>query len=160
MNPSIRQSDWRGAAERWPIAAALDFRSSPQASHDAAFISLLAAFRPTGGMARADDLATQLRVAEVGVVARWIVEREVLSIHWNEIYWLPLFQFVKPSMGPCPVMAVILSELSPLLDEWDLAEWFCQPSGWLGDLTPAASLRLSGEAVLQAARADRFAIGG
>lgn len=143
--------------------SAFSFSLSPQATHDADFLRLLDAFRSSGGMARADDLATQLRFSSAlqhGVLARRIVERAILSVRWNEIFWLPVFQFQRPDLTPYPQMAAIMAELPHSLDDWQKAEWFAQPNGWLNGSAPAAVIPLNANAVLQAARADRFAIEG
>lgn len=128
---------------------------------DALFISLLDGFRPTGGLARAEEILMQSRFSSglpVAQLGRLIAERRVLSVHWNHLYWLPLFQFIGQGIEPPPAVASVLMELICVMDEWRLAEWFCWPHQKLEGSTPAAHISIRPSAVLEAASADRIAI--
>ena len=50
--------------------------------------------------------------------------------------------------------------LRSVFDEWELAEWFACPNSWLGGQTPASQVVLDEQAVVEAARADRFVAAG
>jgi hypothetical protein len=137
------------------------FRRDPEV--DACFVNMLDAYRPTGGMARAEDVVGMLRARNkdgLATVARWIAAAQVVNCEWNGEYWLPLFQFVAPGMRPHPGLQRVLAELSPVLDPWDITLWFARPNPWLGEVLPAAALATRCAQVEQAARADRFAFRG
>lgn len=130
---------------------------------DAAFVDMLDAYRPTGGLARADDLVGLLRSRHkdgLATVARWIAAGQVVHCQWGGDYWLPMFQFSNPVLQPRPGLARVLAELSPALDAWDVALWFSRPNPWLGDALPSAVFATQAVQVEQAARADRFAFCG
>jgi len=136
---------------------------APAGGNAAEFSAMACSFAGTGGLLGADELAG--RVAHgvgngVGVVARWIVGRRVLCLHWQGGYWLPAFQFTRPCFLLRASMAAVLGELAPVLDDWTLARWCCDPNDWLAGRTPAAALHLAPDDVLDAARAHRFALRG
>lgn len=117
------------------------------------------AFRPGGGLVGGDELARLLRSRywqPISVLARWIVGREVVSFEWQSNTMLPLFQFDLSTMTVRPRVADILSEITDVFDDWDVALWLAQPNAWLDDDAPVAVLELDSQAVLDAARADRY----
>lgn len=131
------------------------------APHDADFVVMLDGYRATGGIARAADIASSLRHRKesgAATVARWIAAGNVIYFQWNDDYWLPSFQFVRPGMSVRPGLTRVLRELSPVLDAWDLARWFVHPSPWLGGELPVSLITTQGSQVEQAAHADRLAI--
>ena len=72
---------------------------------DAGFDRLHEGFRASGGLLAADDLAGRVRPSHgqgVGLVARWIVERSVVSVDSLGSYWIPAFQFCPLSWTPHP----------------------------------------------------------
>jgi len=133
---------------------------------DAAFVALLDACRPSGGLARADELLARWRAAAhdgaapTPRLAHWIAGGHALSFRWANAHWLPRFQFEWPRAHLRPGMAPVLAELQPLLEPWELAQWFTTPNGWLRQCTPAETLRSDWRAVRDAARADRFSLRG
>ena len=126
---------------------------------DARASEVLDAFRRTGGLMSGDELTFLLRVRTsqpISMLARWIVERRVVSFAWHGAYLLPMFQFDRADMTVRHLVSAVLDEFDGTFDDWDLATWFALPNAWLGDDAPVEVLLLDPYAVLQAARADRF----
>ena len=73
---------------------------------------------------------------------------------------MPLFQFDLADMSIRPDAAAVLAELVGTLDDWELARWFAEPNAWLRGRMPVEALALDAQAVLDAARADRFVAHG
>jgi len=73
---------------------------------------------------------------------------------------LPLFQFEFPGLHVVPGVAEVIAELGGCLDDGEIAEWFVRPNCGLHCTSPAAAMAADPGAVLQAARADRFALQG
>jgi hypothetical protein len=126
---------------------------------DLQFIALLDSYRPSGGLARAQEaleLFTRRCGPDLATVARWMAQREVLCLDWHAQSWMPMFQFNWVDMAPLPQLAPVLAELNPVYSPWALAAWFAQPNAWLDGQRPAEVLASNPEGVLNAARADRF----
>lgn len=127
------------------------------------FDALCAGFAASGGLLSADTLAARgglRRGNGIGVVARWIVSRRVVSVHWQGAYWIPAFQLAAAPLRPHQSMAEVLIELGPVMDDWCLAHWFASANGWLAGARPADALMASPQEVWQAARVKRFALCG
>ena len=138
-----------------------------QAHPDRQFISMLNNYRGNGGLARADEvlqLGGYGAGLDVATLARWIVERDVISFEWREQTWLPLFQFDRPSMSIRRELKAVLNELQGVYDPWELAEWFARLNSSLEGCSPADVIHSERaghlSAVLQTARIDRFAAQG
>jgi hypothetical protein len=133
----------------------------PQRCLDAAqFLFVQQAFRTAGGVASGDQVAYLLRERieqPVSVVARWIVGRNVVSYEWRSQAMLPLFQFDLPKATLRPTVADVIHELKDVYADWCLALWFVEPNLWLDGATPLQTIELRPHAVLEAARADRWA---
>ena len=120
----------------------------------------LGEFDASGGAATGGDVAARLRSGTdqpVSMLARWIVDRQVVSFACRAGLMLPAFQF---DFDRCQVrngVAAAASELSAGLNDKDVALWFVQDNAWLRDATPAAVLLSDAASVVNAARADRFA---
>lgn len=130
---------------------------------DDEFVTMLNAYRGSGGLARADEVVALLeRRGRPGVsaLARWIVERSVISFEWQAQTWLPWFQFAHPQQVPEPSLGAVLAELATVYDGWDLAHWFVRPNSALAERRPVEALARDPAGVLQAARADRFVVRG
>lgn len=156
-----RASQLNAASEQWTERLVLTPAGKP--GSDALFISLLDGFRPTGGLARAEEILMRSRFSsgpQIAELGRLTAGRRILSVHWNHLYWLPLFQFSGPGIAPPPAVGSVLAELVCVMDEWQLAEWFCRSNQRLDGNTPAAVVGLRPNAVLDAAHADRMAIVG
>jgi hypothetical protein len=129
---------------------------------DQRFVELLQAYRASGGLARAQEVRTlHLRTStpERRALARRIAGRELISFEWQAQTWLPLFQFARTDMGLLPGMAPVLAELVPVLDGWEMAEWFVRATPALHDASPLQLLPQGLPEVLDAARLDRFILG-
>ena len=127
------------------------------------FIAMLNAYRPSGGLARANEVAVRFRPhggTSVTALAQWIVRRQVISFEWQGKIWLPLFQFNHEDMARQPGLDAVLSELVLVYDNWEIAKWFSLPNPWLADNTPADTLASNAPEVLNAARAERFVAAG
>lgn len=124
------------------------------------FVGLLNAFRRSGGLARAPEVAARFKrqgVDDVSQLAAWLVKRQVISVEWQTKIWLPLFQFNPNGMALRTGLSSVLAELVARYDDWDLANWFAQPNVWLADCAPADVLAIAAPQVLNAARATRCA---
>ena len=132
-------------------------------SEELEFSAMRQAYRRTGGLAIADDVAQRLsdRMSQpVSVVARWIVSRSVLNIQWGSQRLVPLFQFDVHGLSPRPSVAAVIRELADVFDDWELALWFVQPNPMLRGASPMDVIALDATAVLAAARAQRFVARG
>ena len=121
------------------------------------------AFARSGGLLPADGLAQRVTSAHgqgIGMVARWIVERAVISLHWQGSYWIPAFQFCPATWRPQAALANLLAELPPPTDRWTWTEWFAEPNDVLRGERPADRWALAPEEVRQAARLLRFVRNG
>jgi hypothetical protein len=127
------------------------------------FIAMLDAYRPSGGLARAQEVAAMFKTHganDAATLANWIIKRQVISFEWQGKIWLPLFQFNPLDMTRQPGLAEALSELVVVYDDWELASWFSLPNPWLQDCTPADSLAAAAPEVLNSARAERYVAAG
>jgi hypothetical protein len=125
--------------------------------------ALADAFRSSGGVIGSDDLTQLLgRRSEqpISLLARWIVDRRVVHFKCNGQLVLPLFQFELPSLNVLPAVAEVIAELGGYFDDGQIAEWFAMPNCWLQGTSPAGMMVAQPTAVLQTARADRFALLG
>ncbi len=125
---------------------------------DKGFVTLLRHCKPHGGLGRGDEVAERFVQCggELSLLARWIVERRVLSVEWRSELWLPWFQFQTQTMALKPVVQRVRDELGQAFDAWQLAHWFAEPNCWLSDRAPMALIDSEPEEVVNAARADRF----
>lgn len=127
------------------------------------FEAMLDAYRRSGGVVPAEELATQRSTPQdpaIAAVARWIVERQVVCFEWEKQHWLPLFQFCPDTLSPRPEMVGVVQELSGALDPWELALWFVRPNAWLHGRAPVNATHDDLPSILDAARASRFAVNG
>ena len=133
--------------------------ANTQECTDDQFVSMLNAYRGSGGLARDKELLSSSRRIcgfDAHMLATWMAEREVIGFYWQSRTWLPLFQFNLPDMTRAPALGQVLAELIPVYSPWELANWFSQPNPWLADCVPAEALKSEPLAVLQAARVCRF----
>ena len=127
------------------------------------FDALVEAYKPSGGTARADDLALLLAHVNKGdfvSVAKRIVSRDILSFEWQNHFWVPMFQFNRQDLSVKPEVRRVARELTAVLDNWTLATWFTEPNAWLKDQRPVDMVESCFSDVLHAARADRFVAAG
>lgn len=127
-------------------------------------MAMLDAYRGSGGLARAQEVLNMFKRCGgpgVAALARWIVSRELICFEWQAQTWLPVFQFSRQGLTPDPRLRPVFAELTQIYDHWDMATWFSLPNPWLGQCAPVDSLGSGhGSAVLDAARAERFALSG
>ncbi len=134
---------------------------SPHLSEE--FMALLKAYRPSGGLLRAQEAAARCKprsATDVPTLAGWIVRRKVVSFEWLSRIWLPVFQFNRLDMSRQSGLEEALSELVTVHDDWGIANWFARPNAWLAGGTPSERLTTDAPEVLQAARAERYVIAG
>ena len=181
-NASSFRLDWHRHAG-WGVPTpvqpgALAPGGAPAPGNDAAFMALQAAYRPHGGLVRAEALAACMTAAGKGGyvdLARRIVAGQLFSFHWHHDFWLPLFQLDPGTLALRDGPQRVLDELRDVCDGWTLARWHVQPHAALGGRqpleliaagrgdasAPGASSALAGASdhawaeVLAAARADR-----
>ncbi len=121
--------------------------------------AMLSGYRSTGGVASGEIIASLLRQHSeqpISLLARWIVSRKVVSFVWRSQTHLPLFQFDLNRMEIRPGAQSVMAELARAFDDWEMANWFALPNSWLAGAVPADALASDSQAVLHAARADRF----
>lgn len=126
---------------------------------DDAFVAMLGAYRGSGGLGRVDEVVTLLEGRGhrgVATLARWIVERSVISFEWQQQTWLPWFQFKRADRVPDSGLRAVLVELGAACDGWALAHWFARPHLALAGGAPVDLIAGDPNAVLQAARVERI----
>jgi hypothetical protein len=136
-------------------------RSQPVAGHQ--HLALIRTYQMTGGLVSCDQAAMLLgrhRDQPISVLARWIVARNLVSFVWQSDTLVPLFQFEVSDMTLRRGVSEVIAELTGAFDDLELAAWFAQPNGWLGNAAPLAVIETDQPAVLQAARADRYLVRG
>ena len=158
--PSLRVSS-TGSVE--PATAGAPQRQAAPQPSDAQFRALRAAYGHSGGLARGDNLARLLEDRQQGdfvSLAKLLVGREVFGFKWHEELWIPMFQFELRDLSIKTAHRPVLAELTPVFDNWSLADWFARPNAWLCEQSPVQVLGSNLPAVLAAARADRFIASG
>ena len=116
-------------------------------------------FGASGGVTTGTEVAARRRDAvtqPVLVLVHWIADRQVIAFSCGAGLWLPRFQFDFAQGRVRSGIAPAVSELAALMTNSELAHWFVQPNGWLRGAAPAETLLTHVEAVLAAARADRY----
>ena len=140
---------------------ALDGVPAQQSIEANQYLEMEGSFRSKGGMA-ACELVTELLRGRtdqpISMLARWIVEREVLSVSWRSCLMLPMFQFDFPSMAPRPPVREVIRELGPVLGDWPLTLWFAKRNALLGGVAPVDAIDSNPAAVLGAAHAQHLVL--
>jgi hypothetical protein len=117
------------------------------------------AFRSSGGVVSTDALMMMLRRRSdqpISLLARWLVDRDVISFKSHGQTLLPTFQFDWLTAAVRPGVIGALAELRGAFEDDEIAAWFAQPnSSLLGD-SPVNLIDKEPAAVLEAARIDRF----
>ena len=163
QNTSFVAAALARAVPRGRHAASTPRRYPPVRSADQQFITMLDAYRDTGGIARVQELIQLCRShggPTVAVLAAWIDTRAVICFEWRSDIWLPWFQFHRHDLTPHPQLAPVFAELGAVYDPWDNANWFATPNPWIADRAPVDALLTDLPGVLQAAHADRFIANG
>jgi len=128
-------------------------------SRDVVFVSMLPAFRATGGLATGDELGVKLdRLQHAGMsnLARKVAGGELICFDWHNSLWLPMFQFNPQTLEMDAMVHQIFCEISGIMDGWEITQWFARPHAALGGAMPVERLNGSVEALLNAARSDRL----
>ncbi len=131
-------------------------QAAAEATRDRDFLTLLGAYRATGGLATGAEIAARPPGTGFLQLARHIARRGVVSFVWREEIWLPVFQFKAGGQSVLPNVQLLIDELSVVLDDWDLAKWFVEPNSSLHGDTPLALVEGDFPRVHDAARALRF----
>jgi len=143
-------------AQPWGASATL-------AGPDRIFLSLLASYRSSGGLARLAEAVTLIERdlgKDEGQLERWCAARRVIGFEWHAQRWLPRFQFAGGTALPDPAVAAVLAELNSVFDDCEVAQWFATPNSSLTGRSPVDVIGTQPAAVLEAARVDRFVAGG
>jgi len=151
------------AAERARDMADCPHAWSPKLDSDRQFVAMLDAYRGSGGLARSQEVLTLCRSChgpDTAMLARWIVDRQVICFEWQSQSWFPIFQFHRPLLYPNVSLRPIFIELTCVYDQWEMAVWFARPNQWLGNRSPVDMWLFDLPAVVDAARADRFVAKG
>ena len=115
-------------------------------------------FDSRGGIKKGDEVASLMRRhfnQPIGLLARWIIERKVLSLRWHGDVLIPMFQFDLASMIVHAQVAMVVSELEPSWEDLRVTSWFMRSNPLLDGFTPFVALESEPLAVLQAAHATR-----
>lgn len=137
--------------------------SDPRGDDADRLFDMQRAFRATGGLVSGDRLVDMLRLRldqPISLLARWIVDRRVISFEARGATWLPLFQFEAEGVDVTDGVQRVIGELRGVFDNWELVQWFAMPNTWLDGASPADAIADYPQAVVQAARADRFVAAG
>lgn len=127
------------------------------------FDSMVAAFKASGGTARADDFALLLEQRKTGnfiSLAKQLVSRDIFSFEFKNHFWIPMFQFNLHDLTVSHEAKRVVDELAAVLDSLMLALWFTEPNAWLKSRRPVDMMEHFFSDVLAAARADRFVARG
>lgn len=120
-------------------------------------------FERHGGVASVEEVALLMRLhcdQPVSQLARWIVGSKIVHFVDQSQTWVPLFQFDLDDMSIRPAVITLLGELSPVMENDELAAWFVTRNEWLSDAAPIEMMEADIQAVLDPARADRFVTRG
>jgi len=121
--------------------------------------SMLSAFRDHGGIMSGDAVAERMRstcTQPISTLARWIVARSIISLAWQGLTLVPMFQFQPCDLSIRPCFSLVFDELKDTFDDWEAGLWFATPNVWLDDRAPVECLNEDWIGMLQAARTDRF----
>jgi Protein of unknown function (DUF2384) len=123
------------------------------------FEAMHEAFRRSGGMMQAGDLARLLQERRHGQSASLsglLRSAEVFAFTWASSLWVPMFQFDLSDLSVKWAPRCVRIELGLADDPWAVAQWFSQPNSWIGNRRPLDLIDTDVREVLNAARADRF----
>jgi|SRR5450432_2281082 len=128
-----------------------------------AFAALRLAYAASGGIARGDDLGRLLADHGPGTfisIAKLLEDEEVFGFEWKTSLWIPMFQFGREDLSLRSEPRKVRAELGEEFDGWTVSAWFVEPNVWLARRRPIDLLESDTEAVLHAARVDRFVAAG
>ena len=119
------------------------------------FVTLLQAFRASGGTAPADIVSRLLddhHAGEAVSLARLIHADRVFGFEWRGSLWIPMFQFNRDDLSITPAPQAVRAELPELWSGWTVANWFAMPNARLEWQRPVDQLSSDFAAVVQAAQ--------
>ena len=108
-----------------------------------------------GGLVGGDAMAMAMREFRdqpISTLARWIVDRTVISLDWHGHVMLPMFQFDPIDLSPRSDVQSVAQALAATHPNWDVALWFAQPNALLDGEIPIDVIEHDFAAVMQAAR--------
>jgi hypothetical protein len=114
------------------------------------FISLLEAFRASGGTAPSGIVSRLLddhRMAHAKTLAELILSQQVFGFEWRSTLWIPMFQFDLDNLALKNSPQRLRSALPSAWSGWSVASWFATPDIRLEGHTPADALDVDFEAV-------------
>lgn len=128
---------------------------------DNRFLKLMSDLRPYGGMLPVEDVRSigYVRHADISI-GEALIRRDLFALTWRHRMWLPMFQFRMPGWEVSSSAAEIAGLFYPLLQGFELAEWFVTASPWLGERFPVDLLESHPTQVRHAAQADRVLLAG
>lgn len=113
-----------------PVRETSDCRTrewSTPSTVDQQFVSMLQAFRPSGGLVPLTEVVQCFEAHEGPSGAElqgWISRRMVLCLHCQAQLWLPWFQFNRASRTPHIQLRTVLGELNAVHAPWEACRWF------------------------------------
>ena len=129
-----------------------------RSTRDAEFVSLLEAYRASGGLATGAEIAARRPQDGLSQLARAIATREALALEWSGQRWLPYFQFKAGDITVREPVRTLCDELTAVLDDWALVRWFAEPNILLNGALPLVVLNTDLQRAHNAARELRFAL--
>lgn len=139
--------------------AGRQFESSVGDPTELDFNRLRTAYRATGGVVCAQELARLLeenRRTYTMSLEKLIFLGAVFGFEWRATVWIPMFQFERPALAVKPAPRRVLAEVDRQADRWRVALWFVRPCPALADRSPVDVLDSNLPQVLLAARTGRF----
>lgn len=128
---------------------------------DDRFLQLMVKLRPHGGLLPIEEVRSIGFVKHANLfLGEALIRRDLFALTWRHRLWLPLFQFRMPGWELSTKASEIAGHLHPVLQGFDLAEWFVTSSPWLGERCPVDLLDTQTEQVRYAAQTDRFLLTG
>jgi hypothetical protein len=128
-----------------------------------AFAALCLAYMRSGGIAQGDDLGRLLADHGPGTfisVAKLLEDEEIFGFEWEMSWWIPMFQFAPEDLSLRSQPSRVRAELGADFDGWAVSAWFVEQNDWLARRRPIDLLESDLDAVMLAARADRFVAAG
>ncbi len=126
---------------------------------DGRFTALLSDCRPSGGLARDDEIAARVTARHPGGfvwLARHIASRELLFFGWRDALWFPVFQFDRTDMSLRPGVKRVAAELAGWTDDWERVQWFVRPHCALAHRAPIELVDAQPERVVEVVRMERY----
>jgi len=130
----------------------------PNAKHFASnskFVSLLGAYRASGGIAPGDVLGRLFEEHHRGYfvsLARLLVNGQLFAFAWRQSLWIPMFQFHSEDLSIKTAAQKVRAELPATADGGSLDTWFAGPNDQHDGQRPVDLLDSQLLAVMDAAR--------